>query len=98
LGERVRHSGWGDWENVVGRPIAQGFGGSLEGVRARKGVLITTSSFSKEAQAYVGHIEKRIVLFGGPRLADLMLDHGIGVTVARTYASHRLDLDYFEAS
>jgi len=38
------------------------------------------------------------VLVDGPRLADLMLDHGIGVTVARTYATHRLDLDYFEES
>jgi len=86
------------WEGVVGRPIVQGFAGSLEGARARKGVLITTSGFSNDAQEYVRHIEKRIVLVDGPRLADLMVDHGVGVTVARTYAIHRLDLDYFEES
>ncbi|MFH1140403.1 MAG: winged helix-turn-helix domain-containing protein, partial [Chloroflexota bacterium] len=31
------------WEGPVGRPVVQAFAGSLEGRRARKGVLITTS-------------------------------------------------------
>jgi len=61
------------------------FAGSLEGVRARKGVLITTSCFSQEALEYVQRIEKRIVLVDGKQLADLMIDHDIGVNVFQTY-------------
>jgi restriction system protein len=63
------------WEKVVGRPQIQGFAGSLEGQRARKGVFITTSSYSKDATEYVKRIEKRIVLIDGQQLAELMLDY-----------------------
>jgi restriction system protein len=83
------------WEATIGRPIVQGFAGSMEGIRARKGVLITTSSFSKEAAEYVRNIERRIVLIDGRQLAELMIDHNVGVTTARTYTIKRLDLDYF---
>lgn len=84
------------WEASVGRPVVQAFAGSLEGHRARKGILITTSDFSSEARDYVGRIEKRIVLLNGKELADLMIEHGVGVTDVRTYTLRRLDSDYFE--
>jgi restriction system protein len=84
------------WSNSIGRPVVQAFAGSLEGVRARKGVLITTSYFSQDALEYVQKIEKRIVLIDGKQLADLMIDHDIGVNVVQTYKVKRLDSDYFE--
>jgi restriction system protein len=84
------------WESSVGRPVVQAFAGSLEGHRARKGVLITTSAFSADARDYVGRIEKRIVLIDGPQLADLMIEHGIGVADVQTYTLKRLDSDYFD--
>lgn len=59
----------------------QAFAGSLEGHRARKGVLITTSQFSPDALDYVTRIEKKIVLIDGEKLAELMIDYGIGVTI-----------------
>jgi restriction system protein len=83
------------WEATVGRPTVQAFAGSLEGQRARKGVLITTSQFSQEAKDYVSRIEKKIILIGGEELAQLMIDHGIGVTEVRTYSVRKMDLDYF---
>ncbi len=83
------------WEGTVGRPIVQGFAGSLEGVRARKGVLITTSGFSKDAKDYVEKIEKKIVLIDGDQLAQYMIDYGIGVTEMKTYIIKKADLDYF---
>lgn len=83
------------WEGIVGRPQIQGFAGSLEGQRARKGVFITTSSFTDEARDYVNRIEKRIVLVDGVELASLMLDHGIGVTDVATYKVQRIDPTYF---
>lgn len=84
------------WEGTVGRPTVQEFAGSLEGHRARKGVLITTSRFSQDAKDYVGRIEKKIVLIDGEQLAQLMIDHGIGVTEVASYAVKRVDSDYFE--
>lgn len=84
------------WEATVGRPVVQGFAGSLEGHRARKGVLITTSDFSADARDYVTRIEKRIVLISGSELATLMIEHGIGVTEVTSYVLKRLDGDYFE--
>jgi restriction system protein len=85
------------WEGPVGRPVVQAFAGSLEGFRAKKGVFITTSRFSEDAREYVEKIEKRIVLIDGELLAQLMMDHEIGVTTRSTYTLHRIDQDYFEA-
>lgn len=84
------------WEQPVGRPIVQGFAGSLEGERARKGVLITTSRFTTDAMEYVNRIDKRIVLIDGEQLANYMIDFGIGVTDVTTLHIRRIDLDYFE--
>jgi restriction system protein len=84
------------WDNVVGRPVVQAFAGSLEGVRARKGVLITTSSFSGEARSYVKQIEKRIVLIDGNELAELMIEHNLAVSTDVVYEVKKLDNDYFE--
>jgi restriction system protein len=83
------------WESAVGRPQIQGFAGSLEGQRARKGVFITTSAFTKDAIEYVSRIEKRIVLVDGEQLAELLLDYGVGVTDVTNYKVQRIDLDYF---
>ncbi|WAA13118.1 restriction endonuclease [Fervidibacillus halotolerans] len=83
------------WDNSVGRPIVQAFAGSLEGKRARKGVFITTSRFTKEARDYVKVIEKKIVLIDGERLAQLMIDHDIGVSEQARYIIKRIDTDYF---
>lgn len=84
------------WENPVGRPIVQAFAGSLDGERARKGVLITTSRSTPDAHDYVRRIEKRIVLIDGEQLAGYMIDFGIGVTDVKTLHIRRIDQDYFE--
>ncbi|NPV86725.1 MAG: restriction endonuclease [Anaerolineae bacterium] len=84
------------WDTNVGRPIVQAFTGSLEGKRARKGVLITTSRFSPEALDFVDKIEKRIVLIDGEELAQLMIDYNVGVTEVSRYITKRIDYDYFE--
>jgi restriction system protein len=84
------------WDATVGRPEIQKFAGSLEGERARKGVFITTSNFSPDARDYVKRIDKRIVLIDGPRLTDLMIEHGVGVTSNREPVIPRIDLDFLE--
>lgn len=84
------------WEASVGRPVVQAFAGSLEGVRARKGVLITTSGFSADAKDYIRNIEKKIVLIDGALLAALLIQHNVAVTLEASYSVKKLDLDYFD--
>ena len=84
------------WEATVGRPTVQEFTGSLEGHRARKGVLITASRFSQDAKEYAGRIEKKIFLIDGEQLTQLMIDHRIGVTEVSSYVVSKVDSDYFE--
>ncbi|MBS3741575.1 MAG: restriction endonuclease, partial [Candidatus Cloacimonetes bacterium] len=79
----------------VGRPEIQKFVGALHGKRAKKGIFITTTSFSNEARDYVSNIDPKVVLIDGSRLTDLMIDYGIGVTSRTQYELKDLDTDYF---
>jgi restriction system protein len=84
------------WEATVGRPELQKFAGALQGQRAKKGVFITTSDFSRDAEDFVARIDARIVLVNGSTLATLMIDHAIGVTPVASYEVKRIDSDYFD--
>ncbi len=81
--------------NVVGRPELHKFVGALAGQGAKKGVFITTSSFTKDAIEYVPRNETKIVLIDGEQLAQLMIDYDLGVSVQQTYEIKRMDNDYF---
>jgi restriction system protein len=83
------------WENTVGRPEIQKFAGALQGQRARKGIFITTSEFSSEAHDYASRIESKIILIDGEELAQMLIDHNIGVTPVANYEIKRVDSDYF---
>lgn len=79
----------------VGRPDVNGFVGSLVGLGATKGVFVTTSTFSQPARDYVKHLAQRVILIDGQELADLMIEHGVGVRSYRTVEFKRLDEDFF---
>ena len=83
------------WDSTVGRPEIQKFAGVLQGHRARKGVFITTSGYSKDALDFVERIESKIVLIDGETLARLMVDNDVGVGTTQNYSVKRVDLDYF---
>ncbi|HET8656518.1 MAG TPA: restriction endonuclease [Longimicrobiaceae bacterium] len=83
------------WGGSVGRPEIQKFVGALQGQRARRGIFITTSFFTKEAVQYTSMIENKVVLIDGEMLAQLMIDHGVGVSPVATYEIKRVDSDYF---
>jgi restriction system protein len=85
------------WEGTVGRPVIQAFVGSMDFVRARKGVVITTSGFSREATEYIERIEgKKVVLIDGSTLAELMIEYDVGVTTTKTYALKEVSNDFFD--
>jgi len=84
------------WQGSVGRPEVQAFYGALAGRRARKGVFITTSSFTREARDFATQVADSIVLIDGSRLTALMIEHGVGVTHYRVLRVPRVDGDYFD--
>ena len=83
-------------DNAIGRPDLQSFVGALEMKRARKGVFITTSRFSKEALDYISMIEKKVVLIDGEQLAALMVKHNLGVATKAVYYVKTIDTDFFD--
>ncbi|HLG16200.1 MAG TPA: restriction endonuclease [Blastocatellia bacterium] len=85
------------WQGSVGRPEVQGFFGALTGRRARKGVFITTSAFTREARDFASQVAESIVLIDGARLTSLMIEHGVGVAHYRVLRLPRVDGDYFDA-
>jgi restriction system protein len=85
------------WQQTVGRQDIQGFVGALAGQQAaHKGVFITTSDFADTAVRYAKGLSQKVILINGDQLADLMIQHNIGVSVAHTYEIKRIDGDYFE--
>lgn len=85
------------WDGPVGRPVVQQFVGSMDYYRAKKGVILTTSTFTKDGADFLRHIEgKTVVLVDGDRLAELMIEHGLGVTTTKTYALKEVSNDFFD--
>lgn len=85
------------WQGSVGRPEVQAFYGALAGRRARKGVFITTSSFTREAREFASQVAESIILIDGARLTSLMIEHGVGVSHYRVLRLPKVDDDCFDA-
>jgi len=84
------------WDNTtVGSPEIQKFVGALHGRKARKGIFMTTSTFSKAAVEYATGLETKVILIDGAQLTELMFDHGVGVAAVNSYAVKRIDSDFF---
>jgi restriction system protein len=86
------------WKNNVGRQEIQSFVGALAGKKASKGVFITTSAFNENAREYAAGLHQKVILIDGRRLAELMIEHGIGVGEEHAYRVKKIDSDYFEES
>jgi restriction system protein len=84
------------WQNTVGRKEIQSFVGALAGQQAHKGIFITTSDFADTARNYAKNIPQKVILLDGDRLADLMIQHNIGVSLSHAYEIKKIDSDYFE--
>ncbi len=71
----------------------------MDYIRAKKGVIMTTSGFTKDAADFVDRIEgKKVVLIDGDQLADLMIEHGLGVVTTKTYELKEVSNDFFDES
>ena len=83
------------WENVVGRPEIQKFVGALAGQKANKGIFITTSYFTKDAEEYAKGLSTKLILIDGEKLTDLMIEYNVGVSIIDTIQIKKIDSDYF---
>ena len=86
------------WANPIGEPEIRNFAGSLDAKGAAKGVFITNSTFSSTAKRTAETISagtKFIRLIDGRKLAELMIEHGVGVVTERTYEVKKVDENYF---
>lgn len=83
-------------DQVIGREKIQSFVGALAGKQAQKGVFIASCRFSQGARDYARNLSQKLVLIDGDRLAELMIEHGVGVTTTRRIELKRADSDYFE--
>ncbi len=84
------------WEGSIGAGEIRDFKGALDAKGAQKGVFITTGSFTPAAREAASISRSyKIVLIDGTRLADLMIEHDLGVSVAATYQLKRIDSDFF---
>ncbi len=84
------------WKTTVGRPDIQHFVGALAGKKASKGVFITTSAFHENAREYAAGLHQKVILIDGRRLAELMIEHGVGVAEEHAYTVKKIDSDYFD--
>ncbi len=82
------------WQGSISREAVQAFYGALAGRKANKGVFITTSTFTKYAIEFANSVEK-VVLIDGEKLAQLLIEYGVGVT-HRVAKVPKVDNDYFE--
>jgi restriction system protein len=82
-------------DSRIGSPLIRDFVGALTGKNARKGVFITTADFTDDARSFASGLAIKVVLINGERLANLMIDYGIGVTTRINYQIKNLDSDYF---
>jgi restriction system protein len=82
--------------HAVSRPDVQSFVGALHGKGADKGVFLTTSRFTDEAQEYADTVPSRVILINGRRLAELMIEYDVGVTLRQEFEIKSVDTDYFE--
>ena len=84
------------WKQNVGRQELQNFVGALDGRKANKGIFITTGGFNANARDYVAGLQQKVILIDGRRLAELMIDHNVGVAEEQVYRLKKIDSDYFD--
>ena len=82
---------------TVGRKELQSFVGALHGKGAKKGIFITTSTFTKDALEYANSLkDMTLILIDGDKLVDYMLKYNVGVQVKNAIEIKKIDEDYFD--
>lgn len=83
-------------DNAIGSAAIRDFYGALGLKDVSRGIFVTTSSFSHKARETAEKLGARIVLVDGPRLAELMIRHSVGIRLKDSFAVSELDDGFFE--
>ena len=83
------------WTTSVGIREVREFAGAIQDKRARKGIIITTSNFTRDAREFASRADCKIVLIDGQQLAELMFEYGVGVSTVAVYEVKKVDYDFF---
>ena len=86
------------WENSIPVKEVRDFTGALASKKAKKGIFITTSNFPKSVYEFVNQVEYKIILIDGEKLAELMIEHNVGISTINSYQVKKIDFDYFDES
>lgn len=80
----------------IGRPELQAFAGAMLAGGVKKGVFITTSTFTKSAREFsIIQTEKNISLIDGDTLTALMIQNEVGVRSVQSYSVYEIDSNFF---
>lgn len=91
----VQAKRYGEGNNVSTHEIRD-FNTAIETHQASRGVFITTSKFTSEARSVLERLRNsRIVLIDDEKLCDLLIAHGVGVAIERTYHVYKVDENFF---
>ena len=82
-------------ERTVNAGEVRNLAGALQMRKATKGVLLTTSGFTKDAIDTAKQIGS-IVLVDGAQLAQLMIEFDLGVATEAVYPVKKVDQDFFD--
>ena len=82
--------------NNVGSAAIRDFFGSLNLMKAQKGIFVTTSDFSVSARQTAKDLGTRIVLINGGDLARLMIRYNIGCREEEVLYIKKVDEDFFD--
>lgn len=59
-------------------------------------MFITSGGFTNVAAEAASNAHPRLVLIDGEKLAEYMIDFGVGVADHKSYTVKRIDSDYFD--
>ena len=83
--------------NPVDPHAVRDFIGALVLKGAKKGIFITSSSFSNQSREHARQAkEYKVVLVDGEQLSELMYEYGVGVSQKKVISIKKLDGDAFE--
>ncbi len=83
-------------DNQVGAGDVRDFFGALNLKRASKGIFVTTSRFTPEAQRTAADLGMRIVLIDGQQLGKLLIRYNVGCIPRQTLELKEIDESFFD--
>ena len=83
------------WSSTVPIHQVRDFAGALMSKKSKRGIFITSSTFSPDTYEYIESIDAKIILIDGKKLTEYMYDYNLGVKIIDNYEIKKIDEEYF---